>query len=86
MNNPFLSMASILAAAEPTAPKRRINTPNGKTNVLRNAICPAGNTARELANIAKLPKTSLVWSLLKGDIDKGLIEIRDGLYRRPDKP
>lgn len=87
MSSPFAMMAGVLTSLQPVpaafhVDRSGINRCNGKTEALRMALDQGSFTALELASIASLPNSGLVYALLKSDINKGRVELVEGLYRR----
>jgi uncharacterized ferritin-like protein (DUF455 family) len=88
MTSPFTLMAETLAKHQPVpvaASNLRIagiDRCNGKTEALRHALAHGAFNAKDLAQMAGLANSGLVYALLKVDISKGLIVHTDGVYRR----
>ena len=51
-----------------------------KAGLMRHALAERNMTAQELAQVASLPTTALVNSLLRYDIDRGRIMLHEGVY------
>lgn len=83
----FAQMADVLVAhraapALTVSCQASINRCNGKTKALRMALEQGCFSAQELARIASLRNSGLVYALLKVDMQKGLVVLEDGIYRR----
>lgn len=81
MTAAFGQMVAVLARPPKTAPVRDGSRPrNGKTALLRTSLESGPKRAGELARIAELSGTGLVYGLLKHDITQGRVSLQDGLY------
>ncbi len=88
MSSPFALMADALVKHQPVPVATTnmrisgIDRCNGKTEALRHALAHGAFTAKDLAQVAGLANSGLVYALLKVDISKGLVAHTDGVYRR----
>ena len=86
--SPFAYLVSHVTAPQRQAPAPRINRPSvdfNKSDVMRRHLGRHGEAdASELAKVAGLKNTGLVYALLKWDIGKGRIQRFGKRYRLAD--
>ncbi len=81
MSSAFGQMVAVLATPPKPAPVRDGSRPrNGKTALMRDSLTAGPKTAAQLAKIADISATGLVYGLLKHDIYQERVVLQDGVY------